>query len=243
MEGNNLLRVRKGAWTREEDELLRQYIQQYGEGKWHQVSLKAGLNRCRKSCRLRWLNYLRPNIKTGDFAEDEVDLMVRLRKLLGNRWSLIAGRLPGRTSNHVKNYWSTRLRKNMSSGAEKDKTLETTKTVILRPQPRTFSKKPNCLSSPAPTLQHIQLQENFNWPLPSSPPIENGIDEWKSQLADTNSVERAMCSGFQLEEDFFTNFWVENIAQNTGTGVNSADEGLLSNSDFSLHLWNFSKEK
>ncbi|CAB4283513.1 unnamed protein product [Prunus armeniaca] len=85
MEGNNLLRVRKGAWTREEDELLRQYIQQYGEGKWHQVSLKAGLNRCRKSCRLRWLNYLSPNIKRGDFTEDEVDLMVRLRKLLGNR--------------------------------------------------------------------------------------------------------------------------------------------------------------
>ncbi|KAH0996321.1 hypothetical protein GBA52_020185 [Prunus armeniaca] len=158
-------------------------------------------------------------------------------------WSLIAGRLPGRTSNHVKNYWSTRLRKNKSSRAENDKTLETTKTVILRPQPRTFSKKSYHLSSPAPTLQYIQLKENFNWPLPSSPPIENGIDEWKSQLADTNSVERAMCSGFQLEEDFFANFWVENIAQNTGTGVNSADEGLLSNSDFSSHLWNFSKEK
>ncbi|BBH05633.1 myb domain protein 113 [Prunus dulcis] len=167
----------EGAWTREEDELLRQYIQQHGEGKWHQVSLKAGLNRCRKSCRLRWLNYLRPNIKTGDFAEDEVDLMGT------GKWSLIAGRLPGRTSNHVKNYWSTRLRKNMSSGAEKDKTLETTKTVILRPQPRTFSKKPNCLSSPAPTLQHIQLQESFNWPLPSSPPIENGIDEWKKPVS------------------------------------------------------------
>ncbi|BFG35325.1 hypothetical protein CerSpe_215990 [Prunus speciosa] len=243
MEGNNLLRVRKGTWSREEDERLRQYIQQHGEGKWHKVPLKAGLNRCRKSCRLRWLNYLSPNIKRGDFTEDEVDLMVRLRKLLRNRWSLIAGRLPGRTSNDVKNYWSTRLRKNMSSGAEKDKTLETTKTVILRPQPRTFSKKSNCLSSPAPTLQHIQLQENFNRPLPSTPSIENGIDEWKSQLADTNSVEREMCSGFQLEEDFFTNFWVENIAQNTGTGVNSADEGLLSNSDFSFHLWNFSKEK
>ncbi|XP_008245782.1 PREDICTED: transcription factor MYB113-like [Prunus mume] len=164
-----------------------------------------------------------------------------LLRTLIPKWSLIAGRLPGRTSNHVKNYWSTRLRKNKSSGAEKDKTLETTKTVILRPQPRSFSKKPNCLSSPAPTLQHIQLQENFSWPLPSSPPIENGIDEWKSQLADTNSVERAMCSGFQLEEDFFTNFWIENIAQNTGTGVNYADEGLLSNSDFSFHLWHFSK--
>ncbi|KAL1090391.1 hypothetical protein V6Z11_D07G085100 [Gossypium hirsutum] len=70
-----------------------------------------GLNRCRKSCRLRWLNYLKPNIKRGHFAADEVDLIIRLHNLLGNRWSLIAGRLPGRTANDVKNYWNTHLLK------------------------------------------------------------------------------------------------------------------------------------
>ncbi|KAK2986710.1 hypothetical protein RJ640_010935 [Escallonia rubra] len=79
------LGVRKGAWTEEEDLLLKKYIEVHGEGKWHQVPLRAGLNRCRKSCRLRWLNYLRPNIKRGDFTSDEVDLIVRLHKLLGNR--------------------------------------------------------------------------------------------------------------------------------------------------------------
>ncbi|PQQ08939.1 Myb10 V2 [Prunus yedoensis var. nudiflora] len=109
MEGYNL-GVRKGAWTRQEDDLLRQCIENQGEGKWHQVPYKAGLNRCRRSCRLRWLNYLKPNIKRGDFMEDEVDLIIRLHKLLGNRWSLIAQRLPGRTANDVKNYWNTRLR-------------------------------------------------------------------------------------------------------------------------------------
>nr|CAD1856952.1 transcription factor [Fragaria vesca]CAD1856953.1 transcription factor [Fragaria vesca] len=103
--------VRKGAWTKEEDELLKQFIEIHGEGKWHHVPLKSGLNRCRKSCRLRWLNYLKPNIKRGEFAEDEVDLIIRLHKLLGNRWSLIAGRLPGRTANDVKNYWNTYQRK------------------------------------------------------------------------------------------------------------------------------------
>ncbi|BFG25510.1 hypothetical protein CerSpe_117840 [Prunus speciosa] len=85
MEGYNL-GVRKGAWTREEDDLSRQCIENHGEGKWHQVPFKAGLNRCRKSCRLRWLNYLKPNIKRGEFEEDEVDLIIRLHKLLGNRY-------------------------------------------------------------------------------------------------------------------------------------------------------------
>ncbi|KAE8022217.1 hypothetical protein FH972_008038 [Carpinus fangiana] len=77
--------VRKGAWTEEEDVLLRQCVENYGEGKWHQIPHRAGLKRCRKSCRMRWLSYLKPNIKRGGFAVDEVDLIIRLHKLLGNR--------------------------------------------------------------------------------------------------------------------------------------------------------------
>jgi len=49
----------------------------------------VGLNRCRKSCRLRWLNYLKPSIKRGKFSSDEVDLLLRLHKLLGNRYNLL----------------------------------------------------------------------------------------------------------------------------------------------------------
>jgi hypothetical protein len=36
------LGVRKGAWTEEEDLLLRQYVHKYGEGKWYQIPLRAG---------------------------------------------------------------------------------------------------------------------------------------------------------------------------------------------------------
>ncbi|XP_065633613.1 transcription factor MYB20-like [Quercus suber] len=76
--------VRKGAWIEEEDIRLKQCIEKDGEGKWHLVLVSVGLNRCRKSCRLRWLNYLKPNIKRGNFAADEVDLMLKLHKLLGD---------------------------------------------------------------------------------------------------------------------------------------------------------------
>ncbi|KAI3848374.1 hypothetical protein MKW98_005754 [Papaver atlanticum] len=111
--------VRKGAWCEKEDLLLRRCIEKYGEGKWRQVPLRAGLNRCRKSCRLRWCNYLKPNIKRGEFEADELDLIMRMHKLLGNRqvdklaklWSIIAGRLPGRTANDIKNLYNTRLKK------------------------------------------------------------------------------------------------------------------------------------
>ncbi|KAL7141610.1 hypothetical protein ABFS83_08G064700 [Erythranthe nasuta] len=139
-----VLGVRKGAWTKDEDILLRKCIENYGEGKWHLVPLRAGLNRCRKSCRLRWLNYLRPNLKRGIFNQDEIDLMVRLHNLLGNRWSLIAGRIPGRTANDIKNFWKIHFRKKSSgpgesSGAVKTPTLPGCNNVI-RPTPRTLSK-------------------------------------------------------------------------------------------------------
>ncbi|XP_017974390.1 PREDICTED: transcription factor MYB75 isoform X2 [Theobroma cacao] len=137
MEGLSL-GVRKGAWTEEEDILLKKCIEKYGEGKWHQVPSKAGLNRCRKSCRLRWLNYLKPNIKRGDFAADEVDLIIRLHKLLGNR-------LPGRTANDVKNYWNTHLLKKFNPSKQKarddDQNPSNPNNIVIKPRPRTLSKK------------------------------------------------------------------------------------------------------
>ncbi|KAK8535323.1 hypothetical protein V6N13_081459 [Hibiscus sabdariffa] len=103
--------LNKGAWTALEDKLLISYIQAHGDGQWTNVPERAGLKRSGKSCRLRWLNYLRPDIKRGNISHDEEELIIRLHNLLGNRWSLIAGRLPGRTDNEIKNYWNTSLGK------------------------------------------------------------------------------------------------------------------------------------
>ncbi|PON53991.1 MYB transcription factor [Parasponia andersonii] len=107
--------LHRGPWTPREDTLLTNYIQAHGEGHWRSLPKKAGLLRCGKSCRLRWMNYLRPDIKRGNITPDEDDLIIRLHSLLGNRWSLIAGRLPGRTDNEIKNYWNTHLSKRLIS--------------------------------------------------------------------------------------------------------------------------------
>ncbi|XP_057978223.1 transcription factor MYB3-like [Malania oleifera] len=121
-EGSSKRVLNKGAWTAEEDSKLARCIDTHGAKKWKAVAAKAGLNRCGKSCRLRWLNYLRPNIKRGNISDEEEDLILRLHGLLGNRWSLIAGRLPGRTDNEIKNYWNSHLSKKVN---QKEKTVET----------------------------------------------------------------------------------------------------------------------
>ncbi|RDX99380.1 Myb-related protein 308, partial [Mucuna pruriens] len=105
--------LNKGAWSKQEDQKLIDYIKKHGEVCWRTLPQAAGLLRCGKSCRLRWINYLRPDLKRGNFAEDEEDLIIKLHALLGNRWSLIAGRLPGRTDNEVKNYWNSHIRRKL----------------------------------------------------------------------------------------------------------------------------------
>ncbi|XP_038974261.1 transcription factor MYB41-like [Phoenix dactylifera] len=105
--------LKKGPWTPEEDKKLTEFIQKHGHGSWRLLPKNAGLNRCGKSCRLRWTNYLRPDIKRGKFSEEEEKLIVDLHSALGNKWSLIAARIPGRTDNEVKNYWNTHLRKKL----------------------------------------------------------------------------------------------------------------------------------
>ncbi|KAK8503157.1 hypothetical protein V6N13_025912 [Hibiscus sabdariffa] len=111
--------LNRGAWTALEDKILTDYIKQHGEGRWRNLPKRAGLKRCGKSCRLRWLNYLRPDIKRGNISVDEEELIIKLHKLLGNRWSLIAGRLPGRTDNEIKNYWNTNLSKRVNDHRQK----------------------------------------------------------------------------------------------------------------------------
>lgn len=101
--------INKGSWSKEEDQKLINYVTAHGEGCWDTVPQAAGLLRCGKSCRKRWLNYLKPDPNKRNFGKDEEDLIIRLHALLGNRWSLIAGRLPGRTDEEIKNYWNSNL--------------------------------------------------------------------------------------------------------------------------------------
>ncbi|KAJ7979493.1 MYB transcription factor [Quillaja saponaria] len=106
--------VKKGPWSPEEDVTLKAYIEKNGTGgNWIALPQKIGLKRCGKSCRLRWLNYLRPNIKHGAFSEEEDNIICNLYISIGSRWSIIAAQLPGRTDNDIKNYWNTRLKKKL----------------------------------------------------------------------------------------------------------------------------------
>ncbi|KAE8125533.1 hypothetical protein FH972_020327 [Carpinus fangiana] len=115
-EGSGGVALKKGPWTAVEDAILTEYVRKHGEGNWNSVQRNTGLARCGKSCRLRWANHLRPNLKKGAFSPDEERLILELHAKYGNKWARMAAQLPGRTDNEIKNYWNTRVKRRQRQG-------------------------------------------------------------------------------------------------------------------------------
>ncbi|XP_073300232.1 transcription factor MYB1-like [Primulina huaijiensis] len=214
MESSNPEGKKRGTWGREEDMLLKKCIEIFGEGRWHLVPLRAGLNRCRKSCRLRWVNYLSPDIKRGCFTADEVDLLIRLHKLLGNKWSLIAGRIPGRTANDVKNFWNTRIVK-ISSSPKTSKPVEETK--IIKPIAHKMSKLAVSKNKPPPPPFNEEPQQNSQW-------FSNVLD-----TAGTNKINGIQNGSFSVGGRNEKSYAGDNYPTKTDGG-----DGV---SEFSMGLW------
>ncbi|XP_073036780.1 transcription factor MYB1-like isoform X1 [Primulina eburnea] len=204
--------LNKGAWTAMEDKILTDYVKKHGQGKWRKLPKKAGLNRCGKSCRLRWLNYLRPDIKRGHISAGEEDLIIRLHKLLGNRWSLIAGRLPGRTDNEIKNYWNTNIAKKQAVTDHKMAKQSTTKKenpTASQPQ------LPNSLGSHVIRTKAKRASEVFIIKNPSqsienvesTPAFEQSQIENHNHKAEKLESEQFGMMDFKLDDKFFSDLF------------------------------------
>ncbi|KAG9153790.1 hypothetical protein Leryth_005918 [Lithospermum erythrorhizon] len=102
---------KKGPWTKAEDEVLMRVVHELGSNDWVKIEMQSGLNRTSKSCRLRWKNHLQPHLKKGTFSFKEENDVIRMHYKYGNKWSLMAKRIPGRSDNEIKNFWHSRIKK------------------------------------------------------------------------------------------------------------------------------------
>ncbi|KAF4395604.1 hypothetical protein F8388_008703 [Cannabis sativa] len=155
--------LKKGPWTAAEDHVLMEYVKKHGEGNWNSVQKYSGLNRCGKSCRLRWANHLRPNLKKGSFTPEEERLILELHAKYGNKWARMAAQLPGRTDNEIKNYWNTRVKRRKRQGLP----LYPHDIQHLSP---TSSLTPIIQSPTTPTTPSFPFQSQGHVPFSPTPP-------------------------------------------------------------------------
>ncbi|KAJ4839283.1 hypothetical protein Tsubulata_011435 [Turnera subulata] len=192
----------KGAWTKEEDQRLIEYIRVHGEGCWRSLPKAAGLLRCGKSCRLRWINYLRPDLKRGNFTEEEDEIIIKLHSLLGNKWSLIAGRLPGRTDNEIKNYWNTHIkRKLISRGIDP----QTHRPLGEKTTAAATAKNPTSTTTTTIKTTHLDFKNNPPQSLAEINVLKSNLDFHHSTFIPTKveaaSLEEPNCTSSSMTTD------------------------------------------
>ncbi|XP_057795308.1 transcription factor MYB92-like [Salvia miltiorrhiza] len=156
-------RHRKGAWSKDEDEKLKTAVDQLGDKNWVRIEKFSGLARPAKNCRLRWINYLRPNLKKYPFTKQEQDLIFQLHATYGNAWSRIASHLPGRSDNEIKNFWHKSAKKRQREGLRISPiNIDSSQTMISTSQSHFQLKLPPFSSMPAPSQTCLPIQDSYS---------------------------------------------------------------------------------
>lgn len=209
---NNGNELRRGPWTLEEDNLLIHSISLHGEGRWNLLAKRSGLRRTGKSCRLRWLNYLKPDVKRGNLSAQEQLLILDLHSKWGNRWSKIAQHLPGRTDNEIKNYWRTRVQK-QARHLNIDTNSEAFQQIIRSYWiPRLIQKINQSPPSELPITSPPEMasQTSFGFEAPTTAvaqpsavtPLQIGGDLMGSSCSSSSSSHITQISSYQNYENF-----------------------------------------
>ncbi|XP_010434009.1 PREDICTED: protein ODORANT1-like [Camelina sativa] len=216
------LGVKKGPWTAEEDKKLINFILTNGHCCWRALPKLAGLRRCGKSCRLRWTNYLRPDLKRGLLSKDEEQLVIDLHAHLGNKWSKIASRLPGRTDNEIKNHWNTNIKKKLlKMGIDPVTHQSLTQEPCNTDNSKTISSNPDDVSLEPKTTSTKTLE------ISGTTTTE---DESSSTVTDQNSSmdnENHILDNIYNDDELFSYLWSDETTKAEGSWRSDSNYGAV----------------
>ncbi|KAJ1280042.1 hypothetical protein BS78_04G202200 [Paspalum vaginatum] len=221
--------LKRGPWTPEEDRILVAHVERHGHSNWRALPKQAGLLRCGKSCRLRWINYLRPDIKRGNFTREEEDAIIHLHHMLGNRWSAIAAKLPGRTDNEIKNVWHTHLKKR----------LEPAKPAGQQAPKRKPKKQQQITEGPTSTVPVSPEQSSLSTSTTTTADYSAASSSLENNADSFTSEEEA----YRIDDSFWSETLAMTVDDSSDSGMQTDEGGFFGASsanddtDFWLNLF------
>ncbi|GFP92750.1 myb-related protein myb4 [Phtheirospermum japonicum] len=203
------------------------FIQNHGHGNWRALPKQAGLLRCGKSCRLRWINYLRPDVKRGNFTPQEEQTIINLHNSIGNKWSKIASYLPGRTDNEIKNVWNTHLKKRLKNKSTTNQCDNKNEGEDSKPN-NSIPASPCCTSSSMASSE----DQNTEKALVDQEIQESESDKPNQDSNSDNSPQSSCASNFSSSNDTSSEFLKSEVVNNEGTDDGKIEIPLESDIDF-----------
>lgn len=123
----------KQKFTEEDDQKLREIINEIGTKSWPDIAAAMG-NRNARQCKERWENYLSPSINNSPFTPEEDQLLLQKQKEIGSKWVQMRNFFDRRTDAALKNRWQMLIRKQ-----KKLQTLSIKKSSQLRKKSLSYS--------------------------------------------------------------------------------------------------------
>lgn len=148
----------KGSWTRDEDEIILNFVKKNGCGDWAKLALLLP-KRTGKQCRERFKNHLDSSVSHNPFQKEEDEKLIELHEKYGNKWTMISSYFPGRTDNCLKNRWNSTLKKRIE------------RMKLGKPLVQKRGRKPKPLTIPKPDFE-IDTLNNASTDICSSPVID-----------------------------------------------------------------------
>ena len=191
--------LNKGAFTPEEDEIIRNYVTKNGARGWPRI-VEYLPNRSAKQARERWYNHLDPQIQKGPWTPAEDLLIFQQHEKIGPKWATISKMISGRSDNAVKNRYNSSISKRIHIDSDGSKTLLPDSSTRQRKKSLQKEKMapPPPLQLPIPLSHSNQTIPACSNQLVPPPPLEE--DEKK----DLSSLQTPFSPGIPTTPYMFT---------------------------------------